>query len=254
MINSIIKYFSLRYSSQKDFYMSLKDILGFYPKRAKYYELALTHKSASILEADGTVVNNERLEYLGDAILDAIVGDYLYHKFPKEDEGFLTQMRSKIVNGDNLSELAQKIGIESYIKSQISNPKGRSKIYEDAFEAFIGAIYLDRGFMKTKEFVISRILKSLVDVSVLRDIDTNYKSQLIEWGQKYKKEVSFDTNQDTENSKLFISKVIIDKQTYGTGTGMSKKVAEQNAAKVTLDKVLVESQEDEFNIDDYINF
>lgn len=237
MINHIIKSLTLRYNKKKDFYFSLKEVLGFYPTKLEYYEIALTHKSASIIEAGIAPVNNERLEYLGDAILDAIVGDFLYHKFPKEDEGFLTQMRSKIVNGENLSELAQKIGITTFIKSQISNPKGRNKIYEDAFEAFVGAIYLDKGFEKTKRFIIERILKNYINIIELINVDKNYKSQLIEWGQKYKKVVTFNTVQDEDNPKYFISYAKVDEDIMGTGTGLSKKIAEQNAAQETLEKV-----------------
>lgn len=237
MVNHIIKSLTLRFSKKKNFYFSLKDILGFYPTRLEYYELALTHKSASIIEAGIAPVNNERLEYLGDAILDAIVGDFLYHKFPKEDEGFLTQTRSKIVNGENLSELASKIGLTEHIKSQISNPKGRNKINEDAFEAFVGAIYLDKGFECTKNFILNKVLRNYINILELVNIDKNYKSQLIEWGQKYKKNVTFTTVQDDDNPKYFIAYAKIDDKIFGTGTGLSKKIAEQNAAHETLQKV-----------------
>ncbi len=245
MFNSIIKSLQIIFSEKKEFYRSLIEILGFYPGKFEYYELALIHKSASHIEPDGTNVNNERLEYLGDAILDAIVGDFLYHKFPKENEGFLTQMRAKIVNGENLCDLAQKIGINKFIVSQINNSKGLCKIYEDAFEAFIGAIYLDKGYITTKSFILDRIFKNFVDIKELKDIDTNFKSQLIEWSQKYKKEVVFYTDVDESNSKYFSSYICIDNEKYGTGHGSSKKSAEQKAAKETLEMVSNEEQPDE---------
>jgi ribonuclease-3 len=242
VINSLFRFIRISRHPKNEFYKALRVKLGFYPRKIEYYEQALIHKSVSLLAPDGTVVNNERLEFLGDAILDAVVGDFLFHKFPKGNEGFLTQMRSKIVNGENLSELAKKIGINHLIKAQINNTKGRTKIYEDAFEAFIGAVYLDQGFIITKNFIIERILKTFVDVKELKDIDTNYKSQLIEWGQKYKKEISFTTDLESENSKLFISYVLIDNKSFGSGVGMSKKLAEQNAAKATLELVVKDTE------------
>lgn len=212
----------------------MNEILGFCPSRIEYYELALIHKSASVTEPNGTSVNNERLEYLGDAILDAIVGDFLYHKFPKEHEGFLTQMRARIVNGEALSDFAQRIGLNRFIVSHLHNSKGKTKVYEDAFEAFIGAIYLDQGYNTTRDFITNKIIKNFVDLQQLRETDNNFKSQLIEWGQKYKKEVVFETELESTNSKYFISYIRIDNEVFGSGTGVSKKIAEQKAAHSTL--------------------
>ncbi|PID89612.1 MAG: ribonuclease III [Bacteroidia bacterium] len=247
MLKFITNIIELHFSQKKEFYNSIKEITGFYPRKTGYYELALIHKSVSGIEPDGTVLNNERLEYLGDAILDAIVGDFLYHKFPKEHEGFLTQMRSKIVNGENLAELAKKIGLHRLIKSQLGNSTGKTKVYEDAFEAFIGAIYLDVGFEKTKNFVLKKVFKNFVDIKEIRNTDTNYKSQLIEWGQKHKREILFTTDIDPKNSKYFLSHVDIDKERYGNGYGPSKKIAEQNAAKNSLLKIQPEEKKEEDN-------
>jgi ribonuclease III len=239
---TVTTFVKLLFSQKKEFYKSLKNILGFYPTKIEYYELALIHKSASINEPGGITVNNERLEYLGDAVLDAIVGDFLYHKFPKENEGFLTQMRSKIVNGNNLSELAVHIGLHRFIVSNTNTALSKTKILEDAFEALIGAVYLDKGYAVTSKFVIDRIIRNFVDINLLRDLDTNFKSQLIEWAQKHKKEIAFFTDFDTENARTFVSVIRIDSETFCTGHGTTKKQAEQQGAKLTLERVLHEDE------------
>lgn len=237
MINCIIAPIKLLLSPKKKFYRAIKKITGFCPAHINFYELAVVHRSASIPGPDGETVNNERLEYLGDAILGAVIADFLYRKFPDENEGFLTQMRSKIVNGAKLAELSRRIGLAKLIISNTSNSRNVRNIYGDAFEALIGAIYLDKGYKATRRFVIKRLLSDYIDLRKLKNIDNNYKSKLIEWGQKYKREVEFDTQLESENSKIFVAKVIIEKQAYGSGIGRSKKEAEQRAAKATLMEV-----------------
>jgi len=224
-------------SKKKRLYFNLIRILGFLPHKLNYYELAAIHKSATTLDAKGTPLNNERLEYLGDAILGAIVAEYLFKVFPDSDEGFLTQMRSKMVNGAKLSELARKSKISKLVKSHTQHSKIVKNLYGDAFEAFVGAIYLDRGYYFAKYFVLHKVFRRYVDLTALQLIETNYKSKLIEWGQKFKKEISFYTDLEALNSKYFISFARIDEQTFGSGIGRSKKEAEQKAAKETLLKV-----------------
>lgn len=230
---------SINYLScpNKPLYRLINQTLGIHPGNIEPYEIALIHKSASVHRSDGIMINNERLEYLGDAILDAVIAHYLYLKFPEEQEGFLTQMRSKVVKGETLAQIAKKIGLAELLISQTSGFNGGKRIYEDAFEAIIGAIYIDKGFKATMDYVVKRIIKRFINIERLINIDTNYKSQLIEWGQKYKQEVEFYTDMEYPNSKSFICYIRINKKTYGSGKGISKKEAEQRAAKATLKQV-----------------
>lgn len=222
---------------KKELFRSLRFILGFAPYYLKYYELSFVHKSASISGRNGVAINNERLEFLGDAILDAVISDYLYNKFPYEDEGFLTQMRSKIVNGKSLSKIAREIGISGMVVSNVSDVHSNIKILEDAFEAFIGAIYMDKGYRGVALFVVKLIQDNMIDIDYLIDYDVNYKSQLIEWSQKYKRKLEFTTKEDPQQRSQFVSHVTIENKEYGKGTGASKKLAEQMAAKRTLAKI-----------------
>ncbi len=234
---SLISHIKFWFCPSKELVKSLRSILGFYPNNIKYYELAFIHKSASIIEGNGVALNNERLEYLGDAILDAVISDYLYHAFDKYPEGFLTQMRSKIVNGEKLNELATKIGITKHINSNITHSKKIKNIYGNTLEAFVGAIYIDRGYKIVSKFIIEKLIKNNIDIKQLEHINENYKSQLIEWGQKYKRNIKFITDLKAPNSKVFVSNVMIDNEFYGDGLGNSKKEAEQNAAQSALDAI-----------------
>lgn len=225
-----IKLFS---SPRKEFYSFIKETIGFSPLKLKLYNLAFIHKSASSVDLMGQPVNNERLEYLGDAVLGAIVAEYLYNRYPRKDEGFLTQMRSRIVNRSFLTQLTFKLGLNHFVTSNTNSVSESSHIFGDVFEAFIGAIYLDNGYQGVKNFLIKKVLSIHVDLHELEKNDNNFKSQLIEWGQKNKREVEFDTreNSDTGNNKLpFISIVRIDGQIVGKGEGYSKKEAQQNSA------------------------
>jgi len=224
---------------KKEFLFQLIDILGFTPSNIKLYEMAFTHKSASILLPKGEVINNERLEYLGDAILDAVVADYLFRNYPKHDEGALTKMRSKMVKRKHLNLLAYHLGIHKLIISH-THPGNLSKyLYGNAFEALIGAIYLDKGYKKTCSF-IKDILKKNVDLNRLFKSDFDYKSQLIEWAQKNKYEIIFESQEEIKGDNhipQFVTTIRIMNQMAGKGTGYSKKEAEQKAAKVTLEQI-----------------
>ncbi|PTN08783.1 ribonuclease-3 [Mangrovibacterium marinum] len=197
------------------------------------YETALTHKSASKLDTQGNQVNNERLEYLGDAILGSIIAEFLYNRFPNQDEGFLTQMRSKLVNRSFLTDLTYQIGLNAYIRSNTNNTAENSHIYGDAFEAIIGALYLDRGYRVTKAFIVKKILPSYVDLNQVQHTNTNFKSQLIEWSQKNKQEINFETTEHLSgDSKTpsFITVITSDGLPIGKGEGNSKKESQQNAS------------------------
>ena len=219
--------------------------MGFKPKNIDYYILAFTHKSHDSKDFSGFHDNNERLEYLGDAILDAAISELLYKRFPSADEGFLTQMRTRIVNGKKLTELAKKLQIEKllFIKSQKNITE---RIYEDAFEALIGAIFLDRGFKYVSLFVSQKIMVEHIDLNKLKFEDTNYKSKVIEWSQKHKIPIEFCTEEESEDSKYFISSLKINNDVIGKGKGFSKKSAEQNASQFALEKI----KSGDFNLKD----
>lgn len=232
-----IKLFS---SPRKEFYLFLKRLIGFYPQTLSYYDTAFTHRSTSRLNNQGQAVNNERLEYLGDAILGAVIADFLYNRFPMEDEGFLTKMRSKLVNRAILTSLTHEMGLNRFIDANTNNAVEKSHIYGDALEALIGAIYLDKGYLAAKFFITKRILSRYIDLHQLEQLDLNFKSRLIEWSQKGKRDVKFDTVEeypDNGRHPRFVSKVEADGKVVGRGTGSSKKEAQQNAAREALKKL-----------------
>lgn len=223
-------------SINKDYYRTLTKLLGFKPKNESLYVLAFTHKSVESLESDGFYNNYERLEYLGDAILDAAISELLYKRFPSADEGFLTQMRTKIVNGKSLTELAKKLQIERLLFVK-SSKNLTERVFEDAFEALIGAIYLDRGFKYVIRFVSQKIMVEHINLNQLKFVDTNYKSRIIEWSQKHKITIEFCTDENSDDSKSFISKLKIYDKVIAEGNGYSKKAAEQSASKNALTKI-----------------
>lgn len=238
MVRKLAQRIKLFSSPRKEFYLFLKDLLGFYPVNLKLYDLAFIHKSASVYDSQGNMVNNERLEFLGDAILGAIIADFLYNRFPQQDEGFLTKNRSKLVNRTFLTRLTFDMGLNIYIDSNTTNNMDKSHIYGDALEALIGAIYLDTDYQTTKYFVTKKILLQFVNLNEVEQKDSNFKSQLIEWSQKNKKEIKFETIEKPATAKTkqpqFVAKVIVENKELGTGTGTSKKEAHQNAARETL--------------------
>jgi len=240
----ILPAFKILFQKNRSIITSLKKVLGFYPSKFSLYSIAFTHKSASF-EINGEKVNNERLEFLGDAILDAIISDYLYVKYPFEAEGFLTEMRSKIVKGEKLQELATLIHLDNFIILNNVSPKGKTRIFEDAFEAFIGAIYLDKGYKITYNFVINKIVKKFINLPELERTNLNFKSQLIEWAQKYRKEVRFNSFKDPEFNKQFIAEIILDNKKVCEDRGSSKKEAEQKAAEKALIKFITEEKKKE---------
>lgn len=243
MVRKITQRIKLFSSPRKEFYLFLKDLLGFYPANLKLYDLAFVHKSASVYDSQGNQVNNERLEFLGDAILGAIIADFLYNRFPQQDEGFLTKNRSKLVNRTFLTRLTFDMGLNVFIDSNTTKNIDKSHIYGDALEALIGAIYLDTDYQTTKYFVTKKILSKFVNLNEIEQKDTNFKSQLIEWSQKNKKEILFETTEEPAADKTkqsrFIAKVIVEGKELGRGMGTSKKEAHQNAARETMKKLEV---------------
>lgn len=220
--------------TEREFFVFVKDVLGFYPKSAYLYRKALTHKSAFIKSTEGHFVCNERLEYLGDSILDSIIADYLFKRYPDKDEGFLTKMRSKIVNRKSLNELGSNLKLEKYLIANNFHTQNNNAI-GNAFESLIGALYLDRGYVFTRKFVIKNIIERYLDFNYLEKVDNNFKSQLIEIVQKNKGVICFDTIECSENlCGQFISVVNINDSKFCEATGKNKKDAEQNASRIAL--------------------
>ena len=202
------------------------------------YKLAVNHSSAAVVNIHGIKESNERLEYLGDAVLGMVVADYLFTQFPFKEEGFLTEIRSKIVNRESLNLLSRKIGLNQLIKYHKSHYAVMPKsIFGDSLEALIGAIYRDKGFSKCRKFIIEKIILAHYDLDELINTTTNHKSKLIEWAQKENKKVAFkalDLNESIKK-KQFTTQVVIDDQFYEIGYGLSKKKAAQDAARRTLE-------------------
>ncbi|MDR0537026.1 MAG: ribonuclease III [Tannerellaceae bacterium] len=223
----------------KEPYLSLYKIMGFYPDNIKLYEEAFLHKSSTLGRNNGKQANNERLEFLGDAILDAVIADILYKHFPDRNEGYLTNTRSKIVQRDNLNRLAVELGINKLVvyATRLSH---NNYLYGNAFEAFIGAIYLDKGYKKCYQFIENKIIKKYIDLDRVARKEVNFKSSLIEWSQKHKLDIKFDLIEsfnDCDGNPVFQSEVIMMGKQLGIGTGYSKKESQQQAARMAMKKL-----------------
>ncbi|MFV0587244.1 ribonuclease III [Bacteroides reticulotermitis] len=240
MLRNQIDKIRLFFRKDKESYLCFYRILGFYPRNIDIYEQALLHKSTSIRSEKGRPLNNERLEFLGDAVLDAIVGDIVYKHFEGKREGFLTNTRSKIVQRETLNKLAVEIGLDKLIKYSTRSSSHNSYMYGNAFEAFIGAIYLDQGYERCKQFMEQKIINRYIDLEKLSRKEVNFKSKLIEWSQKNKLEVSFELIEqffDQESNPVFQTEIRIERLPAGTGTGYSKKESQQNAAQMAIKKI-----------------
>lgn len=225
----------------KESYLSFYKMLGFYPNKLEYYQLALIHKSSTIFDKkSGLTRNNERLEFLGDAILDSVIADLLFHYFNAKKEGFLTNTRSKIVQRETLNKLAIEIGLDKRVKYSTKSSSHNNYMYGNAFEALIGAIYLDQGYERCKEFIEEKIIHRFIDLDQLAQVDENYKSKLIEWGQKNKFSISFELikeSQDEHSNPIFETEVLVEGICGGVGSGYSKKESQQKASEETLVKI-----------------
>ncbi len=240
MLNNIIDRIRLPFRKEKELYSSLYDIIGFYPHDISYYKLALMHKSVMRRNAKGKPVNNERLEFLGDAILDAIVGDIVYQHFPGKREGFLTNTRSKLVQRDTLNKLAQEMGINQLILSSGHTSSHNSYMGGNAFEALVGAIYLDQGYNACMRFMNKRILAQMINIDKVAYKEVNFKSKLIEWSQKNKVRLTYEQvlqEKDKNGNPIFEFKVVLEGVEGCAGRGFSKKESQQLASKLTLDKL-----------------
>lgn len=209
---------------------SLEVIIGFKPNNEELYRLALRHRSMT--KSDDVVpASNERLEFLGDAILTAVVSEHLYNRYPLQSEGDLTKMRTKLVNGIFLNELALDLKIDELLEAGIGEKETPRSIYGDALEALIGAVYIDRGYKEARDFVLQRLLHIDSREEELMNVEIDHKSKLIEWAQKTKVQVSFEVEPDREDNKKYRAILLIGENTETSGLGNTKKEAEQNAAR-----------------------
>ncbi len=236
-IQNKIRLFRLR---SKEPYSVYYKILGFIPNDLSIYEQAFLHRSSSMKAEKGKWVNNERLEFLGDAVLDTIVADILFKEFPNKKEGFLTNTRSKIVQRETLNKLALELGLDKLVVSSTKRTSHNNYMYGNALEAFVGAIYLDQGYEVCKLFVLERMIKPYIDLEMVSRKEVNFKSKLIEWTQKNKVSIEFDLIEsfvDHENNTVFQTRVTLMGIEGCVGTGYTKKESQQNAAKATMRKV-----------------
>lgn len=244
MLSNIIDRIRLPFRKEKELFSALYDILGFYPHDIKHYKLALMHKSIMRKEK-GKPINNERLEFLGDAILGAVVGDIVYSHFEGKREGFLTNTRSKIVQRDTLNKLSQEMGLNNLIMSSGHNSSHNSYLGGNTLEALIGAIYLDKGYNACMKFVQKRILSKLIDLDKVAYKEVNFKSKLIEWCQKNRVEIEYkllEQKKDNDGNPTFTYQVLIEGVEGCNGSGYSKKESQQLASKLTLQRLRREPQ------------
>lgn len=223
----------------KEPYLSIYNIIGFYPNDPHLYEQAFLHKSSSI-EVGEKKLNNERLEFLGDAILDAIIADILYKRFPSKREGFLTNTRSKIVQRETLNRVAVEIGLEKMVIYSSKINSHNNHMYGNALEALIGAIYLDLGYNACYNFIQDKMIGKYIDVDKLSRKEVNFKSNLIEWSQKNKLDIQFELIEsfmDNEGNPVFQTAITLYEMQIGIGVGYSKKESQQNAAKMAIKKL-----------------
>lgn len=229
----ILNIFRSTSIQDKELVIAIKSMVGSKPLNLSLYKLAFSHSSIAKINNEGFKESNERLEYLGDAILGSVVAEYLFKKFPFKDEGFLTEIRSRIVNRESLNLLGRKIGITNIVVFE-NHTKSRphKSIYGNALEALVGAVYLDRGYIFCSKFIIKKLLIPHFDLDELIHTDSNHKSKIIEWSQRHNKQVIFDivNIKSIGNHKEFTARVMIDDEMKGEGFGHNKKKAEQAAA------------------------
>lgn len=234
----MLPYLRCRFGRDREFWLLVRGMFGIGARNIELYKLALMHRSASVELPDGTHLNNERLEFLGDAVLETVVSDFLFIEFPRANEGDLTRLRSKIVSRTTLNALSEAIGLDRHIIRHTAGSSVQKHINGDALEAMIGAMYLDQGYDRVNKVLIGNLFRRHLDLDDLISSETDHKSRLIEWCQKSRQTVHFTTGHDekyTSQRPVFRSVVTIDGIEVGHGTGETKKEAEQCAARTVLD-------------------
>lgn len=242
MIQYILRKIRLFSHARKESYLQLYRILGFYPDKIAYYQLALRHRSSTPHTAKGHMLSNERLEFLGDAVLNSVVTDILFNHYTQKREGFLTDTRSKVVSRDFLNRLAMDMGLDKLVvTSRNMNRSANRNIYGNAFEALMGAIYLDYGYKQCKRFIEKRVFSNLIDLERVATDERNYKSRIIEWCQKYHLPYHFEVVEErleSANHHVFTSRLSIAGKVMGEAKGASKKVSQQQASLGAYEKLM----------------
>jgi len=239
-LTNLISLIKLLFIKDKELYVYVHGITGYYPRDIELYKLALVHRSKPLQLPSGRWTNNERLEYLGDAVLDLVVAEYLYNQFPRKHEGFLTSTRAKIVQRESLNRVGKAFHLDTHVRAATHSTSHNSYINGNALEALVGAVYLDHGYKRCRQFIVQRIICQHFDIDQLVKVDQNFKSRLIEWTQKYHVTIEYalvDTKNDRDNNPVFTTAVIIAGQYAADGTGYSKKESHQNASKKALDRL-----------------
>ncbi len=243
----VFRFYNYYFSGDRDLARRLRPIIGFTPANLGIFKLAFSHKSNQG-DKGYAIQNNERLEYLGDAVLGTIVAEYLFKKYPNSNEGFLTKMRSKIVKRKSLNKIGDKMGLE-YLLQEYNNTRLSRSMLGNAVEALVGAVYLEQGYNRTQDFVIRKILRSYVDIHELERFDDNYKSQLLEWCQKHGRSVSYKllARYKFEKRDRFKVAVVINGEKMATADDFNKKAAEQTASERAMQAlgILVEEEEED---------
>lgn len=241
----IVALFRLRHNgtyilNKKEFVARIKNITGYRPGNVRIYEKAFIHRSASYTVENGNRINNERLEFLGDTVLDTIISEYFFSRFPEADEGELTKIRARLVNREVLNELAVKMGIDSLLISHLSKKNPGKNIFGDALEALVGSVFLDKGYRKTASFIIKNMFEKHVDIQDLLNTERDFKSQVYQWAQKLNRQVDIEHLEEFDKDTkqyLFKSVIRIDHEVFGTGEGPSKKESEQEASYGAYKKI-----------------
>lgn len=232
-MNYIRNILNSRFKRNGNFFMEITKILGFRPKEIKFYETAFTHRSMNIKDSIGNVISYERLEFLGDAMLSAVIASHLFKEVPSGDEGYLTKMRSKIVSREHLNDLGRELSLIKLVESKIPTGQFGDNIHGNLFEALVGAIFLDKGYTHCEKFIYNRVITPYVDIETLEGKVISYKSLLIEWCQKEKKAFGYHVYEDTGNDEVkhFSVKLSVDGKVVAKARATSKKKAEEKASK-----------------------
>ena len=245
LLSNAISLIKLLFVKDKELYVFIHRITGYYPRNIKLYQLAMVHRSKPVKQPDGRWANNERLEYLGDAVLDTVVGDFLYSTFPNKHEGFLTSTRAKIVQRESLNRIGNSLNLDRHVRAMMHTSSHNSYICGNALEALVGAVYLDQGYKHCRNFIINRLIKRHFDLNELVKNEQNFKSRLIEWTQKYRVTIEYelvDTYSDADKNPVFRTAVILGGIFASDAVGYSKKEAHQAASKKALDRLKHDQQ------------
>ena len=244
-LSNAISLIKLLFVKDKELYVFIHRITGYYPRDIKPYQLAMVHRSKPVKLPDGHWANNERLEFLGDAVLDTVVADFLFSTFPNKHEGFLTSTRAKIVQRESLNRIGNSLHLDTHVHALTHSSTHNSYICGNALEALVGAVYLDQGYNRCRKFIIERLIKKHFNLNDLVKTEQNFKSRLIEWTQKYRVTIEFelvDTYSDNDKNPVFRTAIILGGIYASDAVGYSKKESHQSASKKALERLQQDPQ------------